>query len=193
MGSKQALGEARAMAHILLFFRQQMEPHAASRTSSPTLPRSRVWRDTVAEILLCAAVAVIALTGIEPFVLLLNRWLASVIPAYDPVVTMLALVIVVIGALTVGGIGLKVSVRRASEGTGAAACGAVPRAPVEQFPYGDTESPAPGAQRAVLAASGDSRSDKSLTATPSNRVSEESPTAAGLARFEELTASRLNP
>jgi NO-binding membrane sensor protein with MHYT domain len=123
--------------HILLFFRQQVEPHATSRTSSPTLPRSRVWRDTVAEILLCAAVAVIALTGIESFVLLLNRWLASVIPAYDPVVTMMALVIVVIGALTLGGISLKVSVRRASEGTGAAACGAVPRAPAEQFPDGD--------------------------------------------------------
>lgn len=118
---------------MLLFSRQQMEPHATSRTSSPTLPRSRVWRDTVAETLLCAAVAVIALTGIEPFVLLLNGWLASVIPAYDPVVTMLALVIVVIGALTLGGISLKVSVHRAS---GAVACRAVPRAPVEQLPYG---------------------------------------------------------
>ena len=113
-----------------------MEPHATSRTSSPTLPRSRVWQDTVAEILLCAAVAAIALTGIESFVLLLNQWLASVIPDYDPVVTMLALVIVVIGALTLGGISLKVSARRASEGTGAAARGAVPRAPVEQSPYG---------------------------------------------------------
>lgn len=92
-----------------------------------------MWRDTVAETLLCAAVAVIALTGIEPFVLLLNGWLASVIPAYDPVVTMLALVIVVIGALTLGGISLKVSVHRAS---GAVACRAVPRAPVEQLPYG---------------------------------------------------------
>lgn len=127
----------RAVAHVLLVSRQRMEPHATSRSSLPTLPRPRVWRDTVAEILLCAAVAVIALTGIEPFVLLLNRWLASLIPAYDPVVTMLALVIVVIGALTLGGISLKVSVRRASEGARAAACGAVPRAPVEQFPYGD--------------------------------------------------------
>lgn len=89
-----------------------MEPHATSRTSSPTLPHSRVWRDTVAEILLCAAVGVLALTGIESFVLLLNRWLAAVIPAYDPVVTMLALVIVVIAALTLGGISLKVSARR---------------------------------------------------------------------------------
>ena len=121
----------------MLFFRQQMEPHATLRTSSSTLPRSRVWRDTFAEMLLCAAVAVIALTGIESFVLLLNNWLASVIPAYDPVVTMLALVIVVIGALTLGGISLKASVRRASEGTGAAASAAVPRAPAEQFPYGD--------------------------------------------------------
>jgi hypothetical protein len=114
-----------------------MEPPATSRTSSPTLPRSRVWRDTVAEILLCAAVTVIALTGIESFVLLLNRWLASVIPAYDPVVTMLALAIVVIGALTLAGVSLKVAARRASEATAAAACGAAPRAPVEQFPYGD--------------------------------------------------------
>jgi NO-binding membrane sensor protein with MHYT domain len=79
-----------------------------------------VWRDTVAEILLCAAVAVIALTGVESFVLLLNRWLASAIPAYDPALTMLALVIVVIGALTLGGISLKVSVRRSIEGSGAA-------------------------------------------------------------------------
>jgi len=78
-----------------------------------------MWRDTVAEILLCAAVAVIAVTGIEPFVLRLTGWLASVIPAYDPVVTMLALVIVIIGALTLGGISLKVSVRRATEGMGA--------------------------------------------------------------------------
>ena len=111
-----------------------------TRRREPARPRCHaleVWRDTVAEILLCAAVAVIALTGIESFVLLLNRWLASVIPAYDPVVTMLALVIVVIGAITSGGISLKVSVRRASEGTVAAACGAVPRAPVEQFRYGD--------------------------------------------------------
>ena len=108
------------MTHILLFFRQQMEPHATSRTSPPTLPRSRVWRDTVADIMLCGAAAVIALTGIEPFVLRLNRWLVSLIPVYDPMVTMLALVIVVIGALTLGGISLKASVRRASKGTGAA-------------------------------------------------------------------------
>jgi len=107
------------VTHMLLFFRQQMEPYSPSRTDSPTLLRSRMWRDTVAEILLCAAVAVIALTGIEPFVLRLTGWLASVIPAYDPVVTMLALVIVVIGALTLGGISLKVSVRRATAGMGA--------------------------------------------------------------------------
>ena len=114
-----------------------MEPYATSRISPPTLPRPRVWRDTVAEIMLCAAVAVIALTGIEPFVLLLNQWLASLIPAYDPVMTMLALVIAIIGALTVGAISLKVSVRRAGEGMGAAAFGALPRVAVEQFPYGD--------------------------------------------------------
>ena len=74
--------------------------------------------------MLCAAVALIALTGIEPFVLLLNRWLVSLIPASDPTVTMLALVIVVIGAVTLRGIGLKVTVRRAGAGTGAAAFGA---------------------------------------------------------------------
>lgn len=83
-------------------------------------PRSRGWRDTVAEILLCGAVTVIALTGIESFVLLLNRWLASAIPAYDPVMTMLVVVVVVIGALTLGGISLKVWARRASECSGAA-------------------------------------------------------------------------
>jgi hypothetical protein len=70
--------------------------------------------------MLCGAGAVIALTAIEPFVLRLDRWLASLIPAYDPMVTMLVLVIVVIGALTLGGISLKASVRRASEGAGAA-------------------------------------------------------------------------
>ena len=113
-----------------------MEPHVTSRTGPPIL-RARVWRDTVAEIMLCAAVALIALTGVEPLVLLLNQRLASFFPAYDPVVTMLALVIVVVGALTLGAISLKASVRRASEGAGAAAFGALPRAPVEQFPYGD--------------------------------------------------------
>ena len=87
--------------------------------------------------MLCAAVAVITLTGIEPFVLLVNQWLASLMPAYDPVVTMLALVIVVVGTLTLGAISLKDSVRRGSEGTGAAAFRALPRVPVEQFPYGD--------------------------------------------------------
>jgi NO-binding membrane sensor protein with MHYT domain len=104
-----------------------MEPHATSRTSSPTPPRSRVWRDTVAEMLLAAAVTVIALTGIDSLVLQLNNWLASLIPAYDPMVTMLALAIVIIGTLTLGGISLKVSARRASEGTSAPARVGVPR------------------------------------------------------------------
>src|SRR3954465_6972469 len=80
-------------------------------------PRARVWQDTAAEILLGVAVAVIALTGVDSYVLALNFWLASVIPAYDPMVTMLALLIVVIAALVVGSIGLKVSARRASEGS----------------------------------------------------------------------------
>jgi hypothetical protein len=99
-------------------------------------------------------------TGFESFVLLLNRWLASAIPAYDPVMTMLVLVIVVIGALTWEG---------SAQGVGA------PRKRRLVAAAGDPYShPAPRAQRAVFAASGDSRSDKSLTATPSNRVSEES-------------------
>lgn len=79
------------------------------------MPRVRVWQDLAAEILLIAAVGVIGLTGNASFVLQLNFWLASVVPAYDPMVTMLALVIVVIASLILGSIRLKVSARRASE------------------------------------------------------------------------------
>ncbi len=91
-----------------------MESNAASR---PTQPRVRVWQDRVAEGLLGAAVAVIALTGVNSFAAQVNLWLARVIPAYDPMVTMLVLVIVVVAALTLGSISLKISARRRGEAT----------------------------------------------------------------------------
>ena len=61
------------------------------------------------------AVVVIAMTGNNSVVLEINRWLAALIPAYDPMVTMLVVMIVVIAALILGSIGLKMSARRASE------------------------------------------------------------------------------
>src|SRR3954469_15470453 len=93
-----------------------MDSPETSPHTQPSPPRARVWQDTAAESLLIVAVGVIGLTGNDSFVLRLNFWLASVIPAYDPMVTMLALVIVVIAALVMGSIGLKVSARRANEG-----------------------------------------------------------------------------
>jgi hypothetical protein len=92
-----------------------MESHPIVRKNSPTLPRPRVWQDIAAESLLGVAVAVIALTGVNSVVLSLNLWLASIIPAYDPMVTMLALVVVVIGGLILGSIRLKTSVRPVEE------------------------------------------------------------------------------
>ena len=92
-----------------------MEPDATSPSTSPTLPRPRVWQDVAAESLLCLAVVVIALTGNNAVVLQINQWLAAIIPAYDPMVTMLVLVVVVIAVLILGSTRLKVSARRASE------------------------------------------------------------------------------
>ena len=92
-----------------------MDSHATAHDTSPTPPRPRVWQDVVAETLLCIAVVVIALTGNNSVVLQINLWLAALIPDYDPMVTMLVLVIVVIAALTLGSIGLKMSAQRASE------------------------------------------------------------------------------
>ena len=94
-----------------------MSSHGTAHDTSPAPPRRRVWQDVVAETLLCIAVVVIALTGNNSVVLQINLWLAALIPAYDPMVTMLVLVIVVIAALTLGAIRLKVSARRASEPT----------------------------------------------------------------------------
>lgn len=94
-----------------------MEPHPTSQHTAATSPRSRVWRDVVAESLLCIAVGIIAVTGNDSVVLQLNLWLASLVPAYDPMVTMLVLVVLVIAVLTLGAIGLKLTARRASEAT----------------------------------------------------------------------------
>jgi hypothetical protein len=93
-----------------------MDSHETSPDAPSALPHARVWQDTAAESLLAVTVGVIALTGNDSLVLRLNVWLASAIPAYDPMVTMLALVIVVIAALVMGSVGLKVSARRANEG-----------------------------------------------------------------------------
>jgi hypothetical protein len=76
-----------------------------------------VWQDTAAEGLLGSAVAVIALTGINPLVLATNQWLAGVAPGIDPVVTMLLLVIAVTTGLVLGCIGLKTEARRVTSQT----------------------------------------------------------------------------
>ena len=94
-----------------------MNSHGTAHDTSPPPPRPRVWQDVAAETLLCIAVVVIALTGNNSVVLQINLWLAALVPAYDPMVTMLVLVIVAIAALTLGAIRLKVSARRASEAT----------------------------------------------------------------------------
>ena len=92
-----------------------MDPRAASHGPSPTPPRPRVWQDVIAETLLCLAVVLIALTGSNSVVRQINLWLAALIPAYDPMVTMLALVVVVISGLILGSVGLKMAAQRASE------------------------------------------------------------------------------
>jgi len=97
-----------------------MDSHAPLHNTPPTPVPPRVWQDVAAESLLCMAVVVIAMTGNNSVVLEINRWLAALIPAYDPMVTMLVVMIVVIAALILGSIGLKMSARRASEATGAA-------------------------------------------------------------------------
>lgn len=79
--------------------------------------RNRVWQDSVAEGLLAAAVAVTALSGVDSYVLRFNIWLASIVPAYDPMVTMLVLMVGILAGLVMGSISLKMSARRASEGT----------------------------------------------------------------------------
>ena len=104
------------MAHILL---ESAPPtcdlRRVSRPVLPTLPRPRVWQDAAAESLLGIAVALIALTGVDTLVLATNRWLATVAPQYDPVVTMLVLVVFLTAALVLGSISLKASARRLTQ------------------------------------------------------------------------------
>jgi hypothetical protein len=73
-----------------------------------------VWQDAAAEGLLGGAVGVIALTGVNPLVLATNQWLAGVAPQIDPVVTMLAIVLLLTAGLVLGGIALKDQARRAT-------------------------------------------------------------------------------
>jgi hypothetical protein len=96
---------------------QQMGLDATPPDATPTPHRPRVWQDSAAESLLAIAVAIIALTGVNSFVLWLNLWLASAIPSYDPMVTMLALVVVAIAALITASIRLKIAARGAREAT----------------------------------------------------------------------------
>jgi hypothetical protein len=81
----------------------------------PKPSRPRVWQDVVAESLLGSAVAIIALTGVNSLVQRVNFWLAALIPAYDPVVTMLVLVVVLVTGLVLGSIRFKVAARHATE------------------------------------------------------------------------------
>jgi NO-binding membrane sensor protein with MHYT domain len=76
--------------------------------------RARVWQDAAAEGMLGSAVGVIALTGVNPLVLATNLWLADVAPQIDPVVTMLAVVLLLTAVLVLGAIALKVQARRAT-------------------------------------------------------------------------------
>lgn len=78
----------------------------------PSSKVRRVWQDAAAESLLAGAVVLIALTGIDPLVVQTNFWLAGLIPQYDPMVTMLVLIVCTIGGLVLGSIGLKASARR---------------------------------------------------------------------------------
>jgi hypothetical protein len=114
---KVELAASTAVAHNLLISTSAMNTQATSETTSAPPPRPRVWQDVAAESLLCTAVVAIALTGNNSVVLQINLWLTDLIPAYDPMVTMLVLAIVGIAALTLGAIRLKVSARRASEAT----------------------------------------------------------------------------
>jgi uncharacterized membrane protein YozB (DUF420 family) len=82
---------------------------------SPRPARKRVWQDVLAEGLLGMAVAVIALTAINPFVQRVSLWLAALIPGYDPVVTMLALVVLLVAVLVLGSIKLKIAARQTAE------------------------------------------------------------------------------
>jgi hypothetical protein len=104
------------VAHILLRRGVAlMKSNGTSRMVPPPQPRKRVWQDSVAGGLLAAAVAVIAVTGVDSYVFRLNRWLASVVPAYDPMVTMLVLVVASLTALVLGSVRLKMSARGAIE------------------------------------------------------------------------------
>ena len=76
------------------------------------LSRRRVWQDAAAESLLGSAVGVIGLTGVNPLVHATNLWLADVVTGIDPVVTMLALVVLLTTGLVLAGIGLKAQARR---------------------------------------------------------------------------------
>ncbi len=84
------------------------EPREIDAPSS----RLRVWQDVAAESLLGSAVGVIALTGVNPLVHATNLWLADVVPGIDPVVTMLAVVILLTAVLVLAGLGLKAHARR---------------------------------------------------------------------------------
>jgi hypothetical protein len=84
------------------------EPRESDAPSS----RLRVWQDAAAESLLGSAVGVIALTGVNPLVHATNLWLADVVTGIDPVVTMLALVVLLTAVLVLAGIGLKAHARR---------------------------------------------------------------------------------
>jgi hypothetical protein len=87
--------------------------------------RLRVWQDAAAESLLGSAVGLIALTGVNPLVHATNLWLADVVTGIDPVVTMLALVILLTAVLVLAGIRLKAQARRvATERTRFAQAGA---------------------------------------------------------------------
>jgi hypothetical protein len=101
----------RKVSARILLGHTQPEMHVQRRL--PLAPsRNRVWQDTAAEGLLGSAVGVIALTGINPLVVVTNHWLGSVAPHIDPVVTMLGLVVVLTSGLVLAGIALKTQAHR---------------------------------------------------------------------------------
>jgi NO-binding membrane sensor protein with MHYT domain len=112
-----------------------MESNGTPRTVSHA-SRNRVWQDSVAEGLLAAAVALIALTGVDSYVLRFNIWIASIVPAYDPMVTMLVLIVAVLAALVLASVRFKIAARRATEGNRALQPARPRRARLwSRFPY----------------------------------------------------------
>ena len=72
----------------------------------------RGWPDVVAEVLLALAVALIAATGVDPWMLNVSQTLGDRAPRYDPVVWLLIIIPSAVAVLVTVSIRLKTSARR---------------------------------------------------------------------------------